>query len=81
MNLGIEGFRDLEIEKGNFDESVKSQKINFCHSGENRARSEALALSSYFNCFWTPAFAGVTGLGLFTEQSTFGSSINSCNCP
>jgi hypothetical protein len=26
-----------------------------------RARSEALALSSYINIFWTPAFAGVTG--------------------
>jgi hypothetical protein len=25
--------------------------------------------SSHFNSFWTPAFAGVTGLGLFTKQS------------
>jgi hypothetical protein len=24
--------------------------------------------SSHFNSFWTPAFAGVTGLRLFTKQ-------------
>jgi hypothetical protein len=56
-------------------------KVNFCHSGESRARSEALALSSYFNSFWTPAFAGVTGLGLFPKQSTSGFSINPYNSP
>ena len=27
------------------------------------------ALSSHFNSFWTPAFAGVTELGLFTRLS------------
>jgi hypothetical protein len=25
--------------------------------------------SSHFNSFWTPAFAGVTGLGLFARPS------------
>ena len=39
----------------------------FRHSGESRARSEALALSSIFNKFWTPAVAGVTRLETFYE--------------
>ena len=52
------------------DESVKSQKINLLSfrpgSGSGMtAKPEA----SYFNSFWTPAFAGVTGLRLFTKQS------------
>jgi hypothetical protein len=43
------------------DESVKSQKIDLLSF---RRKPE----SSHFNSFWTPAFAGVTGLGLFTRQ-------------
>jgi hypothetical protein len=56
-----------------FDESAKSQKINLLSfrpgSGSGMTANPE---SSHFNSFWTPAFAGVTGLGLFTKQSTFG---------
>ncbi len=45
-----------------FDVSVKSQKINLLSF---RRKPE----SSHFNSFWTSAFAGVTGLGLFTRPS------------
>ena len=38
-----------------------------CHSGESRARSEALALSSNFKSFWTPALAGVTRIETFQD--------------
>jgi hypothetical protein len=41
----------------NSDELVKSQKINLLSF---RRKPE----SSHFNSFWTPAFAGVTGLGI-----------------
>jgi len=34
-------------------------------STEGWARSEALALSSFINTFWTPAFAGVTDFETF----------------
>ena len=57
---------------------MNPQKVKnpiFCHSGESRARSEALALSSHFNSFWTPAFAGVTELRLFTISSDLGFSL------
>jgi len=42
--------------------SVKSQKIDLLSF---RRKPE----SSHFNSFWTPAFAGVTELGLFTKAS------------
>jgi hypothetical protein len=48
---------------------VKVKKSIYCHSRESRARSEALALFSYLSNSWTPAYAGVTDLGLFTKQS------------
>jgi hypothetical protein len=35
-----------------------------------KPRGATLALSSHFNSFWTPAFAGVTESGLFTKPST-----------
>jgi len=54
----------INLHPVNFDETVKSQKN---HLLSFRRRPE----SSYFNSFWTPAFAGVTGLGLFTKPSTF----------
>ncbi len=44
------------------DELVKSPKIPF---SSFRRKPE----SSHFNSFWTPAFAGVTELGLFTKPS------------
>jgi hypothetical protein len=44
--------------KNKIDESVESQKINL---SSFRRKPE----SSHFNSFWTPAFAGVTGLRLF----------------
>jgi len=67
------GFGIWKKEKSNFDKFVKSQKINSLSfppgSGSGMtAKSE----SSHFNSFWTPAFAGVTGLGLFTRPSMFG---------
>jgi hypothetical protein len=37
------------------------------HSREGGARSEALALSSYYKRFWMPASAGMTGFGPFYE--------------
>jgi hypothetical protein len=46
----------------------KIKKPIYCHSGEGRARSEALALSSDFNRFWTPAFAGVTKFELLRSN-------------
>jgi len=45
-----------------FDKLVKSQKAYFLLF---RRKPE----SSHFNNFWTPAFAGVTELGLFTKLS------------
>ena len=54
--------------KQKFNESVKSKKKAICcHSGENLARSEALALSSNLNNFWTPASAGMTDIGIFYD--------------
>ena len=47
-----------------FDKLVKSQRTNLLSF---RRKPE----SSHFNSFWTPAFAGVTGLRLFTKQSMF----------
>jgi hypothetical protein len=52
----------LNLSAFNTDVSVKSQKINLLSF---RRKPE----SSHFNSFWTPAFAGVTGLGLFTNSS------------
>ena len=46
----------------NIDEVVKSPY--FSNSSFLRKRE-----SSYFNGFWTPAFAGVTDFGLFTRPS------------
>jgi hypothetical protein len=45
----------------------KVKKSIYCHSGESRVRSEALALSSHFKSFWTPASAGVTKIEIFYD--------------
>jgi hypothetical protein len=52
------------------DESVKSQKIDLLsfRPGSGSGMT-AKPESSHFNSFWTPAFAGVTGSGLFTKAS------------
>jgi hypothetical protein len=42
-----------------------------CHSGESRARSEALALSSDFSVFWMPDQARHDETELFTELAIF----------
>jgi len=46
---------------------------SFGRSGEGRARSEVLALSRFFNTFWTPTFAGVTDFGTFYGGIMIGS--------
>jgi hypothetical protein len=43
FHLNTEEFPEI------FDGLEKSKKSIFCHSGESRARSEALALSSYLS--------------------------------
>jgi hypothetical protein len=53
-----------------FDVSVKSQKINLLSFRPGSwSGMTAKPESSHFNSFWTPAFAGVTGLGFFTRPS------------
>jgi hypothetical protein len=63
--LGLTGVENLPAVKWkllNIDGLVKSRKIPF---SSFRRKPE----SSHFNSFWTPTFAGVTEMGLFTTPS------------
>jgi hypothetical protein len=59
---------------------LKIKESIHCQSGESRARCEALALSSNFKSFWTPApvpdpdpgFAGVTGIETYCDLVKIG---------
>jgi hypothetical protein len=60
----------IKKQKSSTDELVKSQKINLLSFRPgSESGMTAKPESSHFNSFWTPAFAGVTGLGLFTKPS------------
>ena len=53
--------------------SMNPQKVNLLSFRRTPDRDLGQAPEhSHFNSFWTPAFAGVTELGLFTKQSIIG---------
>ena len=58
---------DCLFDFSNTDKLVKVQIPIFRHSGESRARSETLALSSQFNMFWMPDQVRHDDAGTFYE--------------